>query len=41
MTRLQSVRAPDPTTARYHDAKYAVYRRMLDDHRTYRTMMEF
>ena len=25
--------------AGYHDAKYAVYRRMIDDHRAYRSMM--
>ena len=39
MTRLATVRPADPSVARYHDAKYAVYRRMLDDHRVYREMM--
>ena len=39
MTRLATMRPADPSVARYHDAKYAVYRRMLDDHRAYREMM--
>jgi ribulose kinase len=39
MTRVEGYRPPDPRFAAYHDAKYAVYRRMLDDHRAYRRMM--
>ena len=39
MTRLATIVDPDPRHAAYHDAKYAVYRRMLDDSAAYRTLM--
>ena len=39
MTRIDHVVTPDPRTKSFHDAKYAVYRRMLDDQLTYRAMM--
>ena len=39
MTRLASIVQPNPQHAGYHDAKYAVYRRMLDDSATYRSIM--
>ncbi len=39
MTRVGEVIEPDRSVAEYHDAKYAVYRRMIDDHLAYRTMM--
>jgi FGGY-family pentulose kinase len=39
MTRLGAVVRPDPAQAAYHDAKYRVYRRMLDDSLAYRTTM--
>lgn len=31
---------PDADAGAYHDRKYAVFRRMLDDQRAYRNMME-
>ncbi len=39
MTRLAAVVHPAPRHAAYHDAKYAVYRRMLDDSAAYRSIM--
>ncbi len=39
MTRLGETVQPNERVAGYHDAKYAVYRRMIDDHRAYRSMM--
>ena len=39
MTRVGEAVEPDRSVAKYHDAKYAVYRRMIDDHLAYRTMM--
>lgn len=39
MTRLDRVVLPNAATARFHDTKYAVYRRMVDDHADYRSMM--
>lgn len=39
MTSLGVVVEPDPRTKRFHDAKYAVYRRMIDDQIGYRGVM--
>jgi FGGY-family pentulose kinase len=40
MTSLGRVVVPDPQTAPFHDAKYRVYRQMIDDGATYRAMMD-
>jgi FGGY-family pentulose kinase len=40
MTSLGRVVVPDAQTAAYHDAKYRVYRKMIDDGTAYRSMME-
>ena len=39
MTRLATVVPPNPAHARFHDAKYRVYRRMIDDSLAYRELM--
>ncbi len=39
MTRIDHIVTPDPRTRAFHDAKFAVYRRMVDDQLTYRAMM--
>jgi D-ribulokinase len=39
MTRIGAVMRPNREVGAYHNAKYAVYRRMIDDHRAYRSMM--
>jgi ribulose kinase len=39
MTSLATIVPPNPLHAGYHDAKYAVYRRMLDDSAAYRSIM--
>ena len=39
MTRLATVVPPNPAHAGYHDAKYRVYRRMIDDSLAYRELM--
>jgi FGGY-family pentulose kinase len=39
MTRLGRIVAPDPRAADFHDRKYRVYRRMIDDQRVYRDLM--
>ena len=39
MTRLATVVPPNATHRAYHDAKYRVYRRMLDDSLAYRSLM--
>ena len=40
MTRLVRVIEPDPEMTQFHEAKYRVYRRMIDDQIAYRTMMD-
>jgi len=40
MTRLGRIVQPDPSTAEFHDRKYRVYRRMIDDQRAYRALMQ-
>ena len=40
MTRLGSIVQPDPATADFHDRKYRVYRRMIDDQRAYQALMQ-
>ena len=39
MTRLGRIVEPDRDTAQFHDRKYRVYRRMIDDQRAYRALM--
>jgi FGGY-family pentulose kinase len=39
MTRLGRRVEPDPATKAFHDAKYGVYRRMVDEQRAYRALM--
>ncbi len=39
MSRAGEVRRPDPATRRYHEAKYAVFRRMQSDQLDYRRLM--
>ena len=39
MTRLATVVPPNAAHRAYHDAKYRVYRRMLDDSLAYRSLM--
>lgn len=39
MTRLKHIVQPNPATRAFHDAKYAVYRRMIDDQRAYAQLM--
>ena len=39
MTRLGRVIQPDPRHAEFHDRKYRVYRRMIDDQLAYRALM--
>lgn len=40
MTRLGRIYAPVATNRPFHDAKYAVYRRMIDDQRAYSAIMD-
>ena len=40
MTRLVRVIEPDAEMTQFHEAKYRVYRRMIDDQIAYRTMMD-
>jgi ribulose kinase len=40
MARARAVVDPRPELAGYHDAKYAVYRRMHDDQLAYRAIMD-
>ena len=37
--KRRSSGCPNREVGAYHDAKYAVYRRMIDDHCAYRSMM--
>jgi D-ribulokinase len=39
MTHTGRTVRPDPRTRRFHDAKYRVYRRMIDDQRAYNALM--
>ena len=39
MSRAGSILQPDPATRRYHDAKYAVFRRLQADQMAYRAIM--
>jgi ribulose kinase len=39
MSRAGEVLRPDPATRRYHEAKYAVFRRMQSDQLAYRRIM--
>ena len=39
MTRLVRVVEPDLDLTRFHDAKYRVYRQMIDDQITYHSIM--
>ena len=39
MTRLDHIVEPDKESQPFHDAKYAVYRRMVADQVDYRSMM--
>ncbi|MBL6078157.1 FGGY-family carbohydrate kinase [Belnapia sp. T18] len=39
MSRAGSILRPDPATRRYHEAKYAVFRRMQSDQLAYRGLM--
>lgn len=39
MTRLKHIVQPNPATRAFHDAKYAVYRRMIEDQRAYTRLM--
>jgi FGGY-family pentulose kinase len=39
MTRLGRIYAPATANRAFHDAKYAVYRRMIDDQRAYASLM--
>ena len=40
MTRLGSIVQPDPAAADFHDRKYRVYPRMIDDQRAYQGLMQ-